>query len=73
MNPEDKAVSVVNKVIVPTSMVIYIQDDFRELIHDNTVCINRLLDKFHGIKQDLFAVELVTDIALGENTLRKSP
>lgn len=71
MNPEEKATSVVNKIIVPTSIIVYIQDNLRELIHDNTICIDRLLDEYRGIKKEFFAVELVTDIGFCEYTLEK--
>lgn len=37
MNPEEKAMSVVNKVIVPTLTIVHVQDDFREIVHDNRI------------------------------------
>ena len=71
MNPEEKAVSVVNKVIVPTSTFVHIQDNFRELIYGNTIRINRLLDKCRGVKHNFSVVGRVTNIALCEYTLGK--
>lgn len=73
MNPEEKAVFMINKVIVPTSIIIHIQDNLCELIHGDTIRINRLLDECRGVKHNFFAVELVTDIALCEYPLARGP
>ena len=68
MNPEEKAVCVVNKVIVPTFSIVDIQDNFCESIHDGITCprtyLNRLLDECGGAKQDVFFA--LKDIVLRE-------
>lgn len=73
MQPEEKAVTVVNEIIVPTSTIVYIQRNFCELIHDHTICIDRFLDECRGVKEYFFEVELITDVALCENTLGNGP
>ena len=71
--PEEKAMRVVDKVIVPMSAIVHIQDDFRELIQGNTVCLDRLLDEFHGATDDFLFLFAVTDVALCEYTLGNGP
>ena len=67
--PEEKAMCVVDKVIVPMSAIVHIQDNFRELIQGNTMCIDRLLDEFHGTTDDFLFLLAITDVALCEYTL----
>lgn len=71
IHPEEKAVGVVNKVIVPTLSIVHIQDDLCELIQDNIACMDRLLDECCSAKKDLLFFLVVSDIALCEYTLEK--
>ena len=61
----------VDKVIVPLSTMVHIQDNFRELIQGNTVRLDRPLDEFHSVTKDFLFCLAVTDVALCEYTLGK--
>ena len=67
--PKEKAVCVVDKVIVPMSTIVHIQDNFRELVQGNTVCLDRLLDEFRGVTKEILFFLAVIDVALCEYTL----
>ena len=70
--PEEKAVCVVDKVIVPTLTIVHIQYDFREFVQGNTMClqVDRLLDGFHGAAKEILFFLVVIDVVLCEYTLR---
>ena len=69
IHPEKKAVCVINKVIVPASIIVYIEDKFGEFIQGDTTCLFRFLDESRGGKNDFFFFLGVIDITLCEYTL----
>ena len=71
--PEKKAVCMVDKVIVTTSSFVQIEDNFRELIQGDTVCLDCLFNECRGAKENFFFFCGATDIVLCEYTLGKGP
>ena len=70
IHPEEKTVCVVDKVIMPITIIVHVEDDMRVLIQGNVFCLACFFDELRGTNKKVYFSHGITDIVLCEYMLR---
>ena len=73
IHPEEKVVRMIDKVVMPISIIVHVEDDMRVLIQGNIVCLDCFFDELRDASKKVFFFYGITDIVLCEQMLRNGP